>query len=186
MIIYLLRFPNGKTYVGRTKNTFNQRLVEHKTRATKGYQHPLYYAINKYGWKNVDKEVLEEVNTHNKAVLRELYYIEKYDSLYRGYNLTLNTNIGGDNWKGKRDTKEYADFVTKMKKINSSGRMHGKAHSDKTIQLQKEKAKGRFSLPWFIDRYGLKEGTQKYDDRCTSLKNRKLNKDSSGRFCKGA
>jgi len=187
MVIYLLTFPNGKTYVGRTKNTFNQRLIEHKTRATKGYQHPLYYAFNKYGWENVDKLILEEVTTHNQAVLRELHYINKYDSLYNGYNLTLNTEIGGDMWEGKRDTEQYREFCLKMKELNigENNSRYGKTHSDETKQLLKDKAKGRFSLPWYIERNGLEEGTQKYNDRCFSLKNRNLKKDINGRFTKG-
>jgi len=185
MVIYLFSFPNGKYYIGRTKNNFEQRLVEHKTRVTKKYQHPLYYAFNKYGWDNVKKEVLESVDTQEQAILRELFYIEKYDSLNNGYNLTINTQIGGDNWEGRRDTPEYLQFVEKMKGINSSGKMHGKTHSANTKFLMKEKAKGRFSLPWFIEKYGIEIGNQKYDERCKALKNRKLKKDINGRFTKG-
>jgi group I intron endonuclease len=185
MVIYLFKFPNGKHYVGRTKNTFEQRLTEHKTRVTKQYQHPLYYAFSKYGWENVQKIVLEEVDTHDQAVLRELHYIELYDSLYNGYNLTINTEIGGDNWIGRRDTPEYEEFIAKMRNINNSGRMHGKSHSKTSKQKMKEKAKGRFSLPWYIDRYGEQEGTLKYTQRCTALKNRNLTKDpTTGRFAK--
>jgi len=184
MVIYLFKFPNNKHYVGRTKSTFEQRLAEHKTRVIKKYQHPLYYAFNKYGWDNVEKNVLEEVFTHEQAVLRELHYIEYYDSLLNGYNLTINTEIGGDNWKGRRDTPEYRSFVKKMGEINNSGRMHGKVHSKDTIAKMKEKAKGRFSLPWYIERYGDQEGILKYNLRCQALKNRNLKKDKNGRFTK--
>jgi group I intron endonuclease len=176
MIIYLLSFPNGKHYVGRTRNSLEQRLTEHKTRATKGYQHPLYYAINKYGWDNITKRTLHNADTEEELVLKELEFIKQYNSLQSGYNLTLNTEIGGDNWKGRRDTEEYVEFVEKMKELNSSNRMHGKRHSTVTIQLQREKAKGRFSLPWFIERYGESEGTEKYQERNFKLKNRNYNK----------
>lgn len=186
MVIYLFSFPNGKSYIGRTKNSFNQRLTEHKTRATKGYQHPLYYAFNKYGWDNVKKEVLEFVDTQEQAILRELFYIEKYDSLNNGYNLTINTQIGGDNWVGRRDTPEYEEFISKMKelRLGDGNGMFGKSHSKKSKTKMKEKAKGRFSLSWYIDRYGEENGTQMYNERCISLKNRKLKKDISGRFTK--
>lgn len=176
MIIYLLSFPNGKHYVGRTKNLLNQRLSEHKTRAIKGYQHPLYYAINKYGWDNVGKAQLWTANTEEEVVLKELEFIKFFDSIYNGYNLTINTEIGGDNWKGRRDTVEYDLFVEKMKEINSKNRMHGKSHSEDTKKIQKEKAKGRFSLPWFIERYGEEEGQFKYSERNFKLKNRDYSK----------
>lgn len=172
MIIYLLSFPNGKHYVGRTKNPLKQRLSEHKARATKGYQHPLYYAINKYGWDNVRKSQLWTASTEEELLLKELEFIKSFDSVYSGYNLTINTEIGGDNWRGRRDTVEYSLFVEKMKEINSKNRMHGKTHSEATKDLQKEKAKGRFSLPWFVERYGQEEGELKYKERNQKLKNR--------------
>ena len=172
----MLSFPNGKHYVGRTKNTLNQRLTEHKTRATKNYQHPLYYAINKYGWDSIEKTQLYIANTEEELVLKELEFIKLFDSLYNGYNLTLNTEVGGDNWKGRRDTEKYFEFVERMKELNNSNRMHGKSHSTKTKQLQKEKAKGRYSLPWFIERYGEVEGTEKYQQRNLKLKNRDYSK----------
>lgn len=186
MVIYLFSFPNGKFYVGRTKNKFSQRLIEHKTRATKGYQHPLYYAFNKYGWDNVDKKVLETVDTHEQAVLRELFYIEKYDSLNNGYNLTINTQIGGDNWEGRRDTPEYQEFTVRMKdlRLGEGNGMFGKSHSKQSVLKMKEKAKGRFSLPWYIEKYGHESGTQKYEERCLALKSRNLKKDTNGRFTK--
>ena len=175
MIIYLFSFPNGKHYVGRTKNSFEQRCTEHKSRVGKT-QHPLYYAFEKYGWDNTIKEVIDSADTHEELVLKELTYINKYDSLYNGYNLTINTEIGGDNWEGRRDTEEYLQFLEKMREINSIGRMHGKYHSETTKELQREKAKGRFSLPWFIERYGESEGTEKYQERKLKLKNRDYNK----------
>ena len=183
MVIYKLSFPNGKNYIGRTKNSLQQRLTEHKNRVGKT-QHPLYYAFVKYGWDNVTKEVIEEVSTHEQAVNRELYYIEKYDTLTNGYNLTINTEMGGDNWEGRRDTPEYEEFVNRMKSINASGRMHGKAHKKSSIVIMKEKAKGRFSLPWYIERYGEKEGTTKYEQRCLNIRKTRPKKDKHGRFVK--
>jgi hypothetical protein len=61
--------------------------------------------------------------------------------------------------------------------------MYGKTHSDDTKQKQKEKAKGRYSLEWFKDRYG-DEGETKYEERRMWLKNRNLKKDENGRFLK--
>jgi group I intron endonuclease len=174
--IYLFSFPNGKHYVGRTKNSFEQRCTEHKYNVDKKTQHPLYYALNKYGWDDVEKRVLEEVHTHEQAVLRELDYIIHYDSLINGYNLTYNTQIGGDNWEGRRDTEEYNQFVKKMSSISygENNSMFGKNHSEQTIRLQKEKAKGRYTLEWFKERYGDIEGVEKYNYRCSNRKGQRV------------
>ena len=64
--------------------------------------------------------------------------------------------------------------------------MYGKSHSEEAKQKQREKAKGRFSLEWFIDINGKEEGTRLYEERRTWLKNRNLKKDSKGRFIKGS
>jgi group I intron endonuclease len=177
MIIYLFSFPNGKHYVGRTKNSFEQRCAEHKNRIGKA-QHPLYYAFTKYGWDNVHKQILDHTSTHEELVIKELEYINKYDSLYNGYNLTLNTEIGGDNWAGRRDTQQYAEFVDKMRELTlgSKNGMYDKVHREDTKDKMKQKAKGRYSLSWFIEKYGEIEGTAKHQERNQKLKNRDYSK----------
>jgi hypothetical protein len=60
--------------------------------------------------------------------------------------------------------------------------MFGKKHGQDTIMEMKKKAAGRFSLPWFQDKYGDIEGQVKYDERCTMLGNRNMKKDRYGRF----
>jgi hypothetical protein len=62
--------------------------------------------------------------------------------------------------------------------------VYGKTHTKETIKKQKEKAKGRFSLPWFQDRYGIDEGTKKYQERCQWLRERNLAKNNQGKFVK--
>ena len=87
-------------------------------------------------------------------------------------------------WTDRRDTEEYKQFVQKMRKLNLEGQnpTRGKQHSVEAIEKQKAAAKGRYSLQWFIDRHGLQEGTKKYEERQTFLKNRNLKKDDKGRF----
>ena len=114
-------------------------------------------------------------------------YILKYNSLLEGYNCTYKTEDGGDKWDGLRDTEKYDRFVQKMKNImiGENNGMYGKKHDESSKLLQKEKAKGRFSLQWFKDRYGDDEGEMKYKERSEKLRNRKdQSKDSNGRFIK--
>ena len=188
MVIYLFTFPNQKHYVGRTVN-FSQRMVEHKHIADKGFHHPLYNAIRKYGWDNIDKKIIDQATTLEELIAKEFEYIVQFNSIRNGYNLTENTKIGGDNWEGRKHTPEYYAFVQKMKDKNTgvNNPHYGILHGEETKNKMKEKAKGRFTLPWFIDRYGEEEGTQKYNDRCQALKNRNYNKfkdPNTGRFTK--
>jgi group I intron endonuclease len=169
-VIYKITSPNGKVYIGRTNN-FNQRMIEHKYAAyTKKLKNSLYKAIRKYGWDNMIKEVILEVEPE-KAQKIEEELILLNNSVRKGYNDTY-VGGGGDQWEGRRDTDDYMEFLHKMKLVNSSNRMHGKSHTKETKTKQKEKAKGRFSLPWFIERHGEEKGKELYNKRCQDLSNR--------------
>ena len=181
-IIYKIQSPIGKVYIGRTSD-FERRMTEHKHCAyIKKSSNTIYKAIRKYGWDNMIKEIICEVEPEKAQKLEE-ELILAHNSVRKGYNDTY-IGAGGDIWEGRRDTDEYMEWVQKMKKINQSNRMHGKNHSKSAIQKQKEKAKGRFSLDWYIDRNGKEEGTRLYEERRVWLKNRNLPKDENGKFLK--
>jgi group I intron endonuclease len=183
-VIYKIQSPIGKVYIGRTNN-FDGRMAEHKCNAlTKKANNSLYRAIRKYGWDNMTKEIICEVETEKSQKLEE-ELIKAYNSVKKGYNDTY-VGGGGDIWQDRRDTKEYMEWVEKMKIINggSNNGMYGKSHKETTTKLMKEKAKGRFSLEWYIERNGNEEGTKLYEERRLWLKSRNLKKDENGRFIK--
>ena len=182
--IYLFSFPNGKHYVGRT-NDYEQRMTTHKYKANKKVRHEFYWAINKYGWDNIDKRIIDTSNTLEDAIAKEYEYIVKYNSIREGYNMTENTKVGGNNWIGREDSDEFKMYKEYMK-IKNGGKnngMYGKKHSLYTKEAQKQKAKGRFSLPWFIEKYGEVDGTNRYEDRREFLRNRNINR-TAGKFSK--
>jgi len=185
--IYKITSPSGKNYIGRTHG-FSHRMASHKSLAfnekTVKYNYPLYKSIRKYGWEKMKVEKLA-ICSKNDMCEVELAYIIKYEG-FDGYNTQRDTTHGGDMWKGRKDTPEYKQFIEKMKDINTGYKngMYGKKHNAETIVELKKKAKGRFSLPWFQDKYGKTEGQVKYDDRCLMLKNRVVKKDKYGRFTK--
>jgi group I intron endonuclease len=182
-IIYKITSPSGKSYIGRTKD-FSQRMIEHKSEAKRNSNRSIHKSINKYGWDNMKQEILMEVHPRESQDIEE-FLIKKYDTVKIGYNETY-VGGGGDQWKGRYDTPEYKQFVEKMKEINGGYQngMYGKKHGQSTIVEMKKKSVGRFSLPWFQDKYGKTEGQVKYDDRCLMLKNRVIKKDKYGRFTK--
>ena len=98
--------------------------------------------------------------------------------------MTENTKIGGNNWIGREDSEEFRLFKEYMKEVNGgeNNGMYGKSHSLETKAKQKEKAKGRFSLPWFKEKYGEEVGKEKYEERRQFLKSRNMNRSVNGTF----
>lgn len=87
---------NGKSYVGETIKNLSIRQTEHVYAAFKRNKNTKFCrALRKYGLENFNWEILEEIeNTDIKLLTEELdskeiYYIERFDSIKNGYNLTL-------------------------------------------------------------------------------------------------
>lgn len=204
-VIYKLTSPSGKYYIGRTKD-YELRMKQHTSRSKTSDEIVLYRAIRKYGWNNFDKEILAETST-TEAVEVEEFFIKKYNAVKNGYNMTY-MGCGGDVWEGLRDTDKYREYCELQSKLNSGENngffgkshkeenkinmrhpgyqngMYGKKQKPESIKKMKEKAKGRFTLDWFIDRYGDKKGTEKYRSRCKALSERKMKRDENGNFIK--
>lgn len=98
-LIYRVIFPNGKSYIGLTKNSWKTRWSWHKAKMheTSGGCRRFYKALRKYGIDKVKHEILMEC-TDDKLDEYETFYINKYDTLYRkggnGYNLTTGGRSG--------------------------------------------------------------------------------------------
>ena len=188
---YIYKFTNkvnGKIYIGRTDN-IQRRLAEHKAMAKGGRGHSLYDAIRKYGWESFTVETIDQAPTLQEIVAKEYEYIVKFNCVRDGYNSTESTDQGGNPWAGREDSEEYKQYCEYMKtRMSGEGNgMYGAVHTEESKNKMKEKAKGRFTLPWYIERYGQDEGTQKYNARCQALKSRNYKKfkdPATGRFRK--
>ena len=84
MTYYIYRHivPNGKSYIGKTKNTKN------RYQNGKGYRQctKFWKAINEFGWENIKHEIL--ATTEDECIARKLEkeFIKKYDAIKNGYN----------------------------------------------------------------------------------------------------
>lgn len=80
--------PNGKVYIGQTCQTTNKRFRYDGT----GYiRSPYFYAaIQKYGWDNIEHEIIAECLNKDEANWLEKYLIKFYNSdvKEKGYNIT--------------------------------------------------------------------------------------------------
>jgi len=155
----------GKVYIGFDSNWPNrqkQHLHKYKTINTKFYQ-----SIRKNGWENFTWEVIYQ-STQGKHCLNvmEPYFINEYNSLNEGYNMT----IGGEGvMLGRKHTK---------KSLNRMSLSHlGKKLSPEHIQKQKNK------LNEFYDNNGsrLSKECPICDKIFTTLKHQ--NRLTCGRSC---
>ena len=115
-IVYLHRFPNNKTYIGLT-----QQSVERRWRDGKGYEgQPVYEAIKKYGWDNIEHVILESNLTKEQAEDAERFYIKKYSSLSHdnGYNIE----------KGGFAVGALSEETKKKVSMSRKGKHAGKNH----------------------------------------------------------
>lgn len=89
---------NGKIYIGKTTYTIAYRWIQHISAANSNrekddYSYLLHKAIRKYGTNNFLVETVEEVEDESKLSIREMYWINYYNSCIleensNGYNMT--------------------------------------------------------------------------------------------------
>ena len=129
--IYKHTSPNGKVYVGMTKQSPNGRW-----KGGFGYQSSPHFwnAIQKYGWDNFSHEILLDGLTLEDACYYESYYIALYDSANseKGYNEKFGGQTGAvftDDVKKRLSERmkayyrEHPDAVERARLI-ATGRKH--------------------------------------------------------------
>lgn len=131
--IYLVTcLVNGKVYVGQTSRSLERRWAGHVKKSRRPRNH-FHSAIQKYGAENFKIEELASYKASSKIELKtflddaERSYIEKYNSLYEGYNST----VGGEGTLGFRFSEESKE---KLRRLNSGENNYnfGKHLSDET------------------------------------------------------
>jgi group I intron endonuclease len=102
--LYCYTSPSGKKYVGIT-DCIKRRQSEHakKEFGCKNNTTKFAQAIRKYGYKNFTFEIIGKSNNLETIEEFEIYYIELFDSIKNGYNITSGGSRGA---AGKKLTKE--------------------------------------------------------------------------------
>lgn len=86
--VYVLTFPNGKQYVGRTKKTADVRFRNH-VRDSQKSKMPVHRAIRKFGAENVKVAILADGLSWSESAKVEIAWIAKLGTMMPGgYNLT--------------------------------------------------------------------------------------------------
>lgn len=122
--VYRMIFPNGKSYIGMTKD-FQARQKSHKQRMKDNKcKYLLYNALRKYGFENIEWNVLS-LHTYVKcAEQSERYYIQYYSNNY-------NQTSGG---LVHEMTPEIKDKIGKA----NAGRITSKETREKQSRILKE------------------------------------------------
>lgn len=89
--VYMHICPNGKKYIGITKQEPNKRW---KNGVGYSEQKLFYRAIKKYGWQNIEHKILLEKTTKQQAEEKEIELIKKYKSNNPNYG--YNIDNGGN------------------------------------------------------------------------------------------
>lgn len=121
--VYKLTAPNGKVYIGITSR-------DPKIRWNSGngykYNKHFYDAIQKYGWKNIKKDVLYSGLSQEDAYRLEIELISKYKSNDRefGYNKSSGgeSSVRGLHWHQSKETIEKKSQKMRGRKLTQEQR----------------------------------------------------------------
>ena len=165
-IVYKHTSPSGKVYIGITADIKDRWASQGKNYCT--YNSIFRKAIEKYGWDNIQHEILLENVSKSEAIYAEKYLIR----WYKAYNISYNITDGGEGTLGRKDsletiekrrksligikrTQEQIERLSTAHKTEnavSSSRENikfaqtswkGCHHSDETKKRMSENAKGR-------------------------------------------
>jgi group I intron endonuclease len=139
MIIYkTTNLINGKIYVGQDSNNNPEYL---------GSGLLLEKAFLKYGMNNFKKEILEKCLSKEELDLREIFWIEKLNSIDKkiGYNIAKG-GAGGDTISGKSDNEIFRKFLSernkKFYKDKSNHPMFGKKQTAESNEKRRNSILG--------------------------------------------
>lgn len=138
--VYIHRFPNGKNYIGITSQLIKRRWCRGSTYS---YHKRMFNAIKKYGWENIQHEVLYSGLSKMEAEKIEIELIKSFKSyLYEfGYNRDLGGNSTGKVSEqskikmsiAKLGTKKSKEFCEMIKNVHiGNSYRKGKNHSSET------------------------------------------------------
>lgn len=140
-IVYKHTSPSGKVYIGITK----KEKVRDRWRYGYGYKHNAYFynAIQKYGWNNIEHEILASNLTLEEACVMEKELI----ALYTNKGICYNIAEGGTDGNTKNRTEEEKQHLSNMVKEYHKTHEHpfkGKHHSEESRAIIREKSKKRW------------------------------------------
>jgi len=149
MIIYLITNNiNKKQYVGQTIKSLYIRWSQHCSPNNKGCR-KLHNAIIKYGKDNFSLRIIDRASSIEELNKKEEYWISRYDTINKGYNLlfggnnkTLSNEIkmriseskrGCKAWNKGRQASRQACIKMSLSKKGNKNPNYGHPNNEKSI-----------------------------------------------------
>lgn len=106
----------GKSYIGYSSKSLEERLHKHILNALSGIDTKFYREIRKHGPKNIISKILIECNDEIEAKQLEKNYIKQYNT----FKVGLNSTEGGDGGDiiNSLDDEKYKKFINVRKKLS--------------------------------------------------------------------
>jgi group I intron endonuclease len=124
-LVYMHTAPNGKAYIGRTKN-YNRRCADHK------YGNKcrlLQESIKEFGWDNLEHKILKDNLSLEDANFWEKFYINHYKTFEPN---GLNMQTGGSDCKYSETAKAKMSEKKKGKPSWNTGKKLSAEHIRKS------------------------------------------------------
>jgi len=141
---------NGKSYIGLTTHSMEERLKQHLRNKNK---HKFINAIKKYGIENFLSEIIETVE-ENLLAEREIFWIKYYNTYNNGYNMTEGgegfTSNQRKNWiknnydKHIKNMKENGLLSMKGEKNPFYGKKHSEENLKKSVNNRRKNNNGEY------------------------------------------
>lgn len=139
--VYCHTAPNGKKYIGQTRNDPQKRWGNGRGYSTQPY---FKRAIDKYGWDNIEHVVICSVRNQEYADFLERWFIEKWDTTNsdKGYNCAKGgAGPTGVTWNNERK-QAFSEYMS-----GESNPMYGRHHSPEAITLMSKNRSGKKASP---------------------------------------
>jgi len=130
---------NGKTYIGQTVVSLSSRKSQHEYYANKNANKDKFHAaIRKYGENCFVWEIIDYAKDRHDLDVKEIYWIEYYNSVQDGYNLESGGGAGIPCNESREKMRQSA--------IGNKGHL-GFKHSKETKQKMSISQKSNLHLP---------------------------------------
>jgi len=138
MIIYKVTNKiNNKIYIGQTSKQLKERQNSHIWSANNDSSCHFHKAIRKYGINSFIWEIEDICNSVEELNEKEIFYIKKYETLNKGYNMTL----GGSGVSGYKLSNERKLAIGELSKNRRYKRTN--EYKENMSKIMKGKGKGR-------------------------------------------
>lgn len=129
-VIYVLRFSNGKHYVGQTINKLRSRLVGHFVDSVRDFRNRKICNAIKSTNDRIECFIIERGRSISELNRLETHYISIYNSIEHGYN----SSTGGHNHKFSEEVKRKISQKAKGRRPSAETRLRmSVSHSNKVL-----------------------------------------------------